>query len=249
MVAPEVQPRVVLGDLIADLVAPLLTVALQLLSVLNASRTIIGQILGTPRLPHREQRRANAGSNARSGSARCRTRSGRKLCRCGPATALQELGCGAAGAWPGSATCPHSAGRSTRDIQEVVHLAGRRPGAGDASAGRASLPPPPAGCALPHRASRRPSCGARAARAAGCRARGRAAGVPPLLHRRPLQANGRPRPPPPPPARRPAATSATATAATSTTASKDVVLHEKKDRSDEYQESHYTFHVVTCDLF
>ena len=40
MVAPEVETRVVLGDLIADLVAPLLTIALQLLSVLDAAGTI-----------------------------------------------------------------------------------------------------------------------------------------------------------------------------------------------------------------
>jgi hypothetical protein len=38
---------VVLGDLIADLVASLLTIALQLLPVLHASRTVVGQILGT----------------------------------------------------------------------------------------------------------------------------------------------------------------------------------------------------------
>jgi hypothetical protein len=38
MVAPEVHTRVVIGDLIADFIASLLTVALQLLSVLNASR-------------------------------------------------------------------------------------------------------------------------------------------------------------------------------------------------------------------
>ena len=81
--------------------------------------------------------------------------SGRKLCRCGPATALQELGCGAAGARPGSATRPHSAGRSPRHVQEVVHLAGRRPGAGcdigpgSARTGSAVCAPPRRPAALP----------------------------------------------------------------------------------------------------
>ena len=97
IVAPEVQPRVVFGDLVADLVAPLLTVALQLLSVLDAGGTIAGQVLGrapaaapTPAAAAPTPGRAAAAAAAPGPAGRC----------AGPAPppALQELGCGAAGA-------------------------------------------------------------------------------------------------------------------------------------------------------
>ena len=264
IVAPEVKTRVVLGDLIADLVAPLLAVALQLLSVLDAVGTIVGQILAAPACRKgtnagsanprcTDARQPNAGgANARSSHARrANARSGWKLCHSGPATTLQEIGCGAAGARPGTTACTDSAGRGPRHIQEVVQLAGR--GAGQ-----------PRQCFRPVRPRRRPVRAADHAPAARtrCAARARARASRPARTARgasrgscctpcfrPWKANGRP-----PPTfrhhrrllRRPAAaTSAAASAATS----KDVVLHEKKGRSDEYQESRNTFHVITWDLF
>ena len=64
-----------------------------------------------------------------------------------------------------------------------------------------------------------------------------------------LQANGRPRATCRAASAAASAATSTATATTTaTTASKDVALHEKKGRSDQYQESCYTFHVVTYDL-
>jgi len=45
VVAPKIETREDLGDLIANLVAPLLAIALQLLPVLDAVGTIVGQIL------------------------------------------------------------------------------------------------------------------------------------------------------------------------------------------------------------
>ena len=51
----------VLGNLVSDLVASLLTIALQLLSVLNAASTIGGQILGA------SGRRTGANTSGNSG--------------------------------------------------------------------------------------------------------------------------------------------------------------------------------------
>jgi hypothetical protein len=48
VVTPEVETRVIFGDLITDLVAPLLAIALQLLPVLDAIGTIVGQVLAAP---------------------------------------------------------------------------------------------------------------------------------------------------------------------------------------------------------
>jgi hypothetical protein len=59
----------VLGDLIADFVAPLLTIALQLLPVLNAAGTIGGYILGA------RARRAGAHTSGNAGP-RCGSRTG-----------------------------------------------------------------------------------------------------------------------------------------------------------------------------
>jgi hypothetical protein len=237
MVAPEVHARVVLGDLIADLVAPLLAVALQFLSVLDAAGTIVGHILGACTC----RTGSNTGcADAWSGNARCNTSSGRKLRRADPATALQELACGAASTWPGAATCPHSAGRSTRDIQELIHLAGRRPGAGCDIGSRSARGNSRPSCSTG--AGRRPRCRARSGRRPRCGARSTCGPRPAATYRR--RTTGRGRGP------RPATSNTTAAATTtSTTASKDVVLHENKGRSDEYQESHYTFHVITFDLF
>jgi len=225
---------VVFGDLIADFVAPLLTVALQLLSVLNAAGTIFGHILGARACRTASESRtssnARTGSNAGSSGACCsRTGSGRKLRRGGPAAALQEVGCGAAAGW----SSPNSAGESRRHVQEVVHLSGRRPGAGgDTCACRRSC------CRTSAR--RRSCCRARSGRRPRCGARSACGPRPAATYRR--RTTGRGRGP------RPSAASSARPATSSTTASEDVILREKKDRSDEYQESRYTFHVVTCDL-
>jgi hypothetical protein len=106
VVAPEVKTRVVLGDLVSDLVAPLLAVALQLLPVLDAAGTIVGQILG----PRASRTGSDAGSGRKLGRTGGSAGPGRKLCRCGPAAALQKIGCRAAGPRPGAAACHHSAG-------------------------------------------------------------------------------------------------------------------------------------------
>ena len=73
--------------------------------------------------------------------------------------------------------------------------------------------------------------------AAPAPAAGRAAAPALMAGERPAAARRQP-PPPPPPPRAPSTTSAA-------TMRKDVVLREKKDRSDEYRKSHYTCHVVT----
>ena len=242
----------VLGDLIADLVAPLLTVALQLLSVLDAAGTIVGQILGTraPAAPANAGRTsADAGSrtggNAGTAAAAAPHGSGRKLCRCGPATALQEVGCGAAGTRPAPPPAPTAPVEARGTSRKLFNLAGRRPGAGcdtcarSARAAAGARPrPPPGRAAAPAPAAGRAAAPAPAAGRAAAPRRLR-----PCL-RRPWQANGRPRPTCRRPRRR-LRRRRRRHAATSTTASEDVVLHEKKDRSDEYQESRYTFHVVT----
>ncbi len=122
MVAPEIETGVVLGDLIADLVTPLLTIALQLLSILDAAGTIALQLLsildtaGTIAAQILSASCRRADTNTSHGVCSVNARSGRKLRRSGPTSALQEIGRGAAGSRPGTAC---SRGRA-RDVQEVV---------------------------------------------------------------------------------------------------------------------------------
>ena len=69
----------VLGDLIANLVAPLLTVALQLLSVLNTAGTIGGHVLGACARRASTNTGTHASGNAGPSCGRTGTGSGRKL--------------------------------------------------------------------------------------------------------------------------------------------------------------------------
>ena len=140
------------------------------------------------RRPHRQQRRVGRRLPQPHGIRP-------EVRRCGPATALQEVGCGTAAGWSDSA----SAGGSRRDIQEIVHLAGRRPGAGvqhlyqvrlrvalprqRPPAGRAAAPAPSAGRV----AGARPARGPTSPPIAGerpCRGRRSAAAAPPPPRRR-----------------------------------------------------------------
>jgi len=240
---------VVFGDLIADFVAPLLTVALKFLSVLNSAGTIFGHILGARASRTASKGRtgsnAGAGSRARSGGAcRSRTGPGRKLRRRGPATALQEVGRGAAA----GRTSPDGAGGSGRHVQEVAYLAGRRPGAGGDTCARRG---PRCGTS----ASRGPRCSAGSGRRPCCRARsGRgpcrgarsACGPCPAAATYSRRTTSRGRGPRP---AAPATGGASAPTAAATTAGKHVVLREKQD-CRECQESCCLFHhVVTCNLF
>jgi len=220
---------VVFGDLIADFVSPLLTVALQLLPVLNTAGTIVGQILGA-----RACRTASDGcasSNTGSSGACCsRTGSGRKLRGCGPATALQEVGCGAAAGW----SSPDSAGGSCRHVQEVVHLSGRRPGAGGNTCARRR-----SRCCTCAR--RGPRCRARSGRRPRCGARSACGPRPAATYRRRTTGRGRgPRPS--------AASAASTSAPAATTAGENVVLREKKDRRECQKSCCMFHHVVTCNL-
>ncbi len=70
----------VLADLVADLITPLLTITLQLLPVFDATGTIIGQVLSTCA--------RRTGSSARPANARCSDASS------GTTAGLQELACG-----------------------------------------------------------------------------------------------------------------------------------------------------------
>ena len=127
MVGPEVEPRIILGDLISYLVPSSLSVLLQLLAI----RDPLGSILTEVRSAADARPRTDAGpwsTRSRAGN-RAAGWQRRRTARSGVA---QEVGRRAASAGSSGRAAADGARRRTRDIEKVVQITGgRSPAAGD----------------------------------------------------------------------------------------------------------------------